>query len=409
MKKRAIIFVATAVLLIVAGIVFLPPLFRAPQGNNPENALAPGEYYTCPMHPNVRSDHPGNCPICGMKLVKVTREPETMNMAGPGLGEVKLSPSQQVMANVSTSAAMRMRLTKEITALGTFEAAEPNIRQVSARFSGRIEHLYVTFVGQSVRKGEAVADVYSPDAISAQEEFLLALSATSPEASDLLAKAREKLILWGFTENQILDLRNTRKVSDVVKIFSPVSGTVTARKVEPQRYVSMGDELFEVMDLSSVWLDIQAYEYETHDLKTGEEVTAASDALPSKSFKGRISFISPEIDPASRTVLVRAVFPNPAGELKPGMYVNATVSVPLEETVVVPSSAVVSTGKSQVVWVEKEEGVFDPREVTVGERAEGFCQILNGLEAGESVATSGGYLLDSESQLRMPAGMSHPL
>jgi len=237
-KMKTKVIVAVSVLLLITGAFVLPALFRGHTESNQQHGQTLAEYYTCPMHPSVRSDRPGSCPVCGMDLVKKTISADTTHPVQQTLGAVTVSPSQQVLANVSTTVAERMRLHKKIRAVGTITAAEPNIRRISARFPGRLDHLYLTYTGQTVRKGDPVADVYSPEAISAQQEYLLALgsseSAVGSEAG-LLAQSREKLLRWGFTEKQIARLGQTRKVQDVVTIFSPISGTVL--QVGKRRFV----------------------------------------------------------------------------------------------------------------------------------------------------------------------------
>lgn len=414
MKTKVIVIIAAVAVLALLGVFVLPGLFQGRSGamHEHEHAGAVLEYYTCPMHPTVRSDRPGACPVCGMALVKKTVSPDTEAVIQHDIGEVAVSPSQQVLANVSTSVAEHKRLTKEIRAVGIFSAAEPNTRRISARFPGRLEHLYLRYVGQFVRRGDPVADMYSPEAISAQEEFLLALgageAATAVEGRfGLLPQSKEKLIRWGFSDAQIDELRRSRKVQDVVTLYSPISGTVTKKEVDPQQYAVAGQDLYEVSNLSTLWLNADVYEYEIPSLKIGLPVDASTDAYPGKVFRGSITFVSPSVDPSSRTVRVRAEFANRTGELKTEMYANAVIRIQLPETVVVPATAVLSTGQRRVVWVQKAEGIFEPRTVVVGETTPEFAQILDGLQGGETVVTSGGYLLDSESQLENPSAGKH--
>jgi Cu(I)/Ag(I) efflux system membrane fusion protein len=416
--KTKVVIGGVLVLLIIGGVLVVPRLFRdrTESAHQESGRASVAEFYTCPMHPSVRSDHPGACPICGMALVKKTVGPDTTRIVHEGLGPVSVSPSQQVLANVKTVIARSMMLRKEIRAVGTISAAEPNVRRISARFPGRLDHLYLTYTGQTVRKGDPVADVYSPEAISAQQEFLLALGSSEsvqhPDGeSGLLAQSREKLVRWGFTRGQIDRLVQTQKVQDVVTIYSPIGGTVIQKKVDPQHYAATGEDLYEVADLSTVWMNADVYEYEMRALKVGQTVEATSDAYPGTRFTGRITFISPSIDPSSRTVRVRAEFANPLGRLRTDMFVDASIRVQLPEAIAVPASAVLSTGQRNVIWVQKEEGIFEPRYVVLGESAEGFYQILEGIHGGDIVAESGGYLLDSESQLKVPAmsAQEHPM
>jgi Cu(I)/Ag(I) efflux system membrane fusion protein len=315
------------------------------------------------------------------------------------IGQVTLSPTKQVLANVSTSTAMKISLEKEIRGVGKIAYAGQNFRQISTRFPGRIEKLYLTYEGQQIKKDDLVADVYSPEAISAQQEYLLAKQSNS---SDLLQQSKQKLILWGFTESQLNDLDESKTVRNTFTLYSPISGTVLKKNVQQQQYVSAGENLFDVADLSTVWIYADIYEYEIQGVKVGQMVEATSEAYPGDKFSGRITFVSPTVESSSRTVQIRAEMPNTNGELKLDMFVNATIRINLPETIVVPITALLSTGTRQVVWVQKDPGIFEPRLVKIGERSNEYVQILDGIKEGETIVSSGGYLIDSESQMQTP-------
>jgi Cu(I)/Ag(I) efflux system membrane fusion protein len=367
-------------------------------------------YYTCPMHPSVHKDGPGACPICGMTLVKKTDGVVISDNEQHSLQTVTISPSRQVLANVSTSVARRMALQKEIRAVGKIDYAESNYRNISARFPGRLEKLYLTYTGQHVRKGDPVADVYSPEAISAQKEYLLAKDSYdqvkdaneifSSSAFSLLEQSKQKLLLWGFTQEQLQQLGESKQVNNNLTIYSPISGTVLKKNVDPQHYAAAGENMYDVADLSTVWIYVDVYEYEMNGIKIGQHVEVTSDSYPDETFSGTVNFISPTVDPSGRTVKVRAELPNLNEKLKPEMFVTATLKITLPPSIVVPTNAVLSTGTKQIVWIRQREGVFEPRFVKVGERSEDNIQILNGINVGDTVVTSGGYLIDSESQLQ---------
>jgi len=418
MNRRIIITVVVSCLVLTAGIYFSLRYFAPETSGGPaESAQTQKVYYTCPMHPSVKKDGPGACPICGMTLVKMTEAIQENNNLKPVPGEVHITPGKELLANVSTAEALTEALNYEIHAVGRIDYAEPNRRKISMRFPGRIERLYVTYTGQRVSTGDPVADVYSPEAISAQQEYLLSKESydgvkNEPEvisagARELLEQSREKLLRWGFTTRQISSLDASQKPLTTLTIYSPIAGTVVRKNVEPQEYAAAGEDLFEVADLSSVWLYVDVYEQDIRSVSVGQRVEAANDANRGKKFRGNVTFISPSIDPASRTVRVRADVLNARGELKIDMYVNVTIHSALEATVVVPASAVISFGTRQIVWVAKREGVFEPRTVTSGVTSGGKTQVLEGLEAGERVAVSGGYLLDSESQMQDGDGGSN--
>jgi Cu(I)/Ag(I) efflux system membrane fusion protein len=383
----------------------------AAQGEN-----KPREEYYCPMHPSVVHDRPGACDICGMTLVKRVRAAAPGRETTSGLGSVLISPSRQILAQVATVVAERKSAVKTIRASGRIEVAEPNFRHISTRFAGRIEKLYLTYTGQAVGKGDPVADLYSPEAISAQQEYLLA-SASYLEAKDspeliasgalaLLDQSRQKLLLWGWTDAQIALLDSTRRVRDTVTITSPIRGTVLKKYFDPQHYAAAGEDMYDVADLSDVWMKADVYESEIGWVSAGQQVTAAGDAFPGTLFTGKVGFISPTVDPSARTVEVRAEFPNPGDRLKPGMYVNAVIRVPLPPAIVIPAGALLLTGNRSVVWVEADSGVFRPRTVRAGTRAGDDIQILEGIDEGDRIVASGGYLLDSESQLEAASGNS---
>ena len=359
------------------------------------------DYYTCPMHPSVRSDKPGACPICHMSLVRVSAAKESQQTNGDG-ASVSVSSASSVLANISTAIVESKALTKEISAVGIIDVPEPNTQQISSRFGGRIERLHVSYVGQLIKAGDPVAEMYSPDAIGAQREFLLSLSSSEAgsDQSTMARQARLKLQLLGFTDQQLDQLAKDHNPSTLITIHSPITGTIVKKNVDLQRYVTAGESLYDVADLRTVWLQLDIYDNDISLLRIGQAVEASLDALPSVRVLGRISFISPTLDPSSRTTRVRVSLDNSSGALKPEMYAHATIRVPLSKSPVVPSTAVLSNGKHDIVWVQLEQGHFEPRTVTLGHRSGEFYQILGGLQEGETIAVSGAYLLDSESQLQ---------
>jgi membrane fusion protein, copper/silver efflux system len=400
--KQAITFYCIIVSFIAATI---GGCNSKPQGTTTDKAAAQSaqsaDVYTCPMHPSVRSDKPGVCPICHMNLVKVTMGQK------PGGGSADdqalyLSNTEQTLAQVSTTAVENRALVKEVHVVGKIDLAEPNTQRITARFAGRIEKLFVSFVGQIVRAGDPVALVYSPDAIAAQREYLIALSTTGVVSSDssLLRETRSKLLLLGFTPQQLSNLAQGRTPETSLTVYSPLSGTILRKNVDVQQYVSTGEALFEVSDLRSVWLQLDVYENDLPSLKLGQNVEASIESDLTHVVRSTISFISPVLDATSRTVRVRAVLDNSAGRLRPEMFAQTTIFVPLQKSLVVPTSAVVSYGRSDIVWIEREPGHFEPRRVTLGERGGEWIQILDGVEEGDIVASRGAYLIDSESQLR---------
>ncbi len=384
-----------------------------PLKNGAGSATEIRQLYTCSMHPSVIRDHPGLCPICGMELIKKidhTRE-EALPASAKMVDRLSLSPAQRVMANVATVSARQESLNKEVNAVGLVQYDQSRQTKVTAWIAGRLDKLYVTSVGSLVSKESPVAEIYSPDLIAAEQEYLLAIKSreqlkNSPFTSlaqngeGLVASAKQRLLLFGVKESQIATLEKTGRSDIRIPIYTPQSGVVIEKMVQQGQYVNMGEALFNIADLSVVWVEIELYENEFATIHLGQQVEIRSRSFPDKLFTGKISLIYPFLDPKTRTIKARVEMANPGLKLKPDMFVNATIRIPLSPAIVLPVTAVMDTGKRQVVWVESTPGTFVSRDVQVGERMHDKVQILSGIAVGEKVAVSGGYLIDSESQLR---------
>jgi membrane fusion protein, copper/silver efflux system len=416
MNKNVAIPLVLVLLIAAAGGGYY--LWNQKKGTAPKSdKAAEGQVlYTCAMHPFIIKDKPGTCPICGMELIKKVQAAGTASAKEQEmLSHVSLSPTQRVMANVATVEVGKMPLAREVAATGIVQYDQSRQAKVTAWVAGRLDRLYVNTVGSYVTKGKPVAEVYSPDLVSAQQEYLLALRSreqfkNSPIQSiaqggeGLVGSARQRLKLMGVKDAQIAALEKGGEPNIKLPIYTPLSGIVIEKMVQEGQYVNMGDALFAIADLSTVWVEVEVYENEFAALKLGQAVQITSQSYPGKIFSGRIGFIYPFLDPKTRTVKVRVELANPGLKLKPDMFVSAVIKSPLGSTIAVPSSAVMDTGKRQVVWVEKEAGMFEPRDVTVGARVGDNVQIVSGLSVGEKVAVTGGYLIDSESQLKGGGG-----
>jgi membrane fusion protein, copper/silver efflux system len=381
------------------------------------------QLYTCSMHPFIIKDKPGSCPICGMELIKkidnapadgTSQTPEQKQQADM-LGHVSLSPTQRVMANVATVEAKYGALNKEINAVGIVQFDQSRQAKVTAWIAGRIDKLNVNTVGAYVSKDKPVAELYSPDLLATQQEYLLAVKSReqlknspipsiSRNGDGLVASSKQRLMLFGVKENQIAELEKAGTPTIRLPIYTPLSGIVIEKMVQQGQYVNVGEVLFNIADLSRVWVEIDVFENEVPYVRVGQQVEIRSAVEHGAAFNGRISFVYPFHDPKTHTVKARVEMPNPGHMLKPDMFVNAIIRVPLVKGIVVPVTAVIDTGKRQVVWVETSPGMFEPRDVKVGERIDEKVQILSGLKPGDKVAVSGGYLIDSESQLKGGGG-----
>lgn len=384
------------------------------------------QLWTCSMHPFIIKDKPGACPICGMELIKkidnppadgTAQTPEQKQQAEM-LGQVSLSPTQRVMANVATVEAKKGILNKEINAVGIVQYDQSRQTKVTAWIAGRIDRLNVNTVGAYVAKDKPVAEVYSPDLLATQQEYLLAVKSReqlknspipsiSQNGEGLVSSAKQRLMLFGVKESQITELEKAGKPNIRLPIYTPLSGVVIEKMVQQGQYVNTGDTLFNIADLSTVWVEVEVYENEFPNIHLGQQVDIRSQSFPGKPFSGRVTFIYPFLDPKTRTVKVRVEMPNHGLRLKPDMFVNATIKIPLGSAIVIPVTAVMDSGKRQVVWVESSTGMFEPRDVLVGQRTDDKIQILSGINPGDKVAVSGGYLIDSESQLKGGGAADH--
>ncbi|NTW99293.1 MAG: efflux RND transporter periplasmic adaptor subunit [Geobacteraceae bacterium] len=426
-KKIAIpLAVLIVAVSIGGGWLYKKGWFKDDGGGHSKLEHAVKTLYTCSMHPFIIKDKPGTCPICGMELIKKIdsapadggAQTAEQKQQADMLGHVSLSPTQRVMANVATLEVKKATLNKEINAVGIVQYDQSRQAKVTAWIAGRIDKLNVTTVGAYVSKDKPVAEVYSPDLLATQQEYLLAVKSReqlknspipsiSQNGDGLVASSKQRLMLFGVKESQIAELEKAGKPNIRLPIYTPQSGVVIEKMVQQGQYVNTGDPLFNIADLSTVWVEIEVYENEFPNIHVGQTVEIRSQSFPGKPFTGRISFIYPFLDPKTRTVKARVEMPNPGMKLKPDMFVNAIIKVPLGSAIVVPVTAVMDTGKRQTVWVETSPGMFEPRDVQVGQQTDDKVQILSGLNPGDKVAVSGSYLIDSESQLKGGGSVDH--
>jgi Cu(I)/Ag(I) efflux system membrane fusion protein len=384
---------------------------HAPAGQAPAKPAGKVQYH-CPMHPNYVSDRPGTCPICGMDLVPV-KEEETApsTAAAQGRATVTISPQRQQLIGVRTGTVEKKQVTRTIRAVGTVQYNERALSTVSLRFGGWIEELMVKAVGDEVHKGAPLFVIYSPEVLEAQRNCLLARETvvavgenasaeTKALAEESLRSARGRLTLWEIPEDQIKQLEAGQAPKGLATIFAKVDGIVISRNIVLGAYAEASRDLYALADLSTVWLQADVYEYEMPLVKVGQEARMLLSSMPGEGFAGTVSYVYPYLNEATRTVRVRLEFPNPQGTLKPGMYATVLISADLGEQLVVDDNAILDTGVRQIAFVDLGEGRFEPRELTVGQRADRMTVILKGLAEGEKVVTSANFLIDSESQLK---------
>ncbi len=353
--------------------------------------------YTCSMHPQIRRNEPGNCPICGMELIPVG-EADEQDEATFTMTEAAVK-----LAAIQTTSVERRRPEVEVRLPGRVATDERLVSSITAQFSGRIDELYVDFTGTYVQKGEKLAAIYSPELISAQRELLEAAK-NKETYPGLYESTLRKLRLWGLPESQIQRIEASGEVTDLIPIVAKQSGYVTQKNVDVKDYVDEGTVMYKVADLSRLWVLFDAYETDFGAIDTGDTVDFTVRSHPGKIFNARITYIDPFINPETRTARVRAEVENSEGTLKPDMLARGTVNGTIgnDEALMVPRSAVMWTGKRSIVFVkqtEREVPTFEPRLVTLGQRAGDYYVIEEGVEEGEQVVTHGNFKLDSAAQL----------
>jgi RND family efflux transporter MFP subunit len=379
--------------------------------------------YRCPMHPNYISDKPGKCPICGATLVPVEEGEETASGAVEGYGSLKVTPERQQWIGVKTGIVRRRQIQKIIRTVGLVDYDEKRIAKIHTRISGWIEDLFVDYTGKLVKKGEPLLTIYSPELVSTQEEYLLALkgraelvsspfSNVSLGAKTLLDATRQRLLLWDISEDQIQALQRTGKPQTTMTLHSPIEGFVLDKKAFEGKYVKPATDLYVIADLSVVWVYADIYEYEIPFVHVGQEARVSLSYMPGEEFVGKVDYIYPYMEEKTRTVKVRLVFDNPGWKLKPKMYGNVRIQADLGEQLAVPDDAVLDTGTRQIVFLYHEDGTFEPREVKLGYELEDSYIVLDGLAEGDRIMTSANFLIDSESKLRaatqaMASGHQH--
>ena len=411
--------------------------------------------YRCPMHPAITSDHPGDCPICGMKLVLVVssatdsvgatkagerkilfyRSPMNPKQTSPvprkdemgmdylpvhedeltegakvpGMAAVTIDPSRQQLIGLRTAKVSKGSVGGTWHTVARIEVAPSHVRKTNVKIEGFVERVFVDFVGQSVRKGQPLFSIYSPALLAAQNEYLLALQtkeslakggALTENGDSLVTSARRRLELWDVPASEIARLTSTREPSKTLTLVSPIAGVVTAKNVVQGARLSPGEAPYEITDLGEVWAMADAYESDLTRIQVGMKALLTLAAYPDRTFSGQVAFIDPVFDPKTRTVKVHMHFMNPKRELKPEMFGEVTLQGVTREGLRVPADAVIRAGNQDVIFLASGAGKFEPRVVQIGAKIGDEVEVTGGLELGQEVVTRANFLVDSESQLR---------
>lgn len=360
-----------------------------------------GTIWTCSMHPHIRMDQPGKCPICGMDLIPLVQT-GTSQQIDPDA--IQLTREAVALANVLTTKVSKQTAVREVRLYGKVKADERRFQSQVSQLTGRIEKLHVNFTGEQVSLGQKLAEIYSPELVTAQQE-LLETSKTKQSHPELYEASKEKLRQWKLTDNQIESIENSGTIIGNFEVLSTTSGTVSSRKVNSGDYVSRGMVLFDIADLSNVWILFDAYETDLPFINKGEKMKFTIQAVPGTEFAGNIAFIDPVIDPVTRVARVRVEAPNIGGKLKPEMFATGIVFSKLQEyrnSIVIPKSAVLWTGKRSIVYVKDpgaEEPVFKLREIGLGPMLGDSYVVTDGLAEGEEIVTHGTFSVDAAAQL----------
>ena len=391
-------------LLVFTGVFLGWLLFHSSKGTKEDlsrsDIVTKKEIWTCSMHPQIRLDHPGKCPICAMDLILLNQDSGTKMDSDA----VSFSKEALELANVATSTVSHHQPVKEVRLYGKVQADERLLQNQVAHIGGRIDKLFVNFTGEPVHKGQLLAMIYSPELVTAQQELIEAAKSKQSQP-EIYEASKQKLMQWMLTERQIAKIESSGRVKTNFEVYSNTSGIVTAKRVATGDHVSEGSVLFEIANLSSVWVLFDAYEIDLPFLKVGNNISFTIQAMPGTNFSANIKFIDPVIDPVNRVAKVRVEVNNSGAKLKPEMYATGLVRANLNEyrdKLVIPRSAVLWTGKRSIVYVKQpntEEISFKMREIELGPMLGNSYVVENGLKEGEEIVTDGTFSVDAAAQL----------
>ncbi|BAU52071.1 efflux RND transporter periplasmic adaptor subunit [Mucilaginibacter gotjawali] len=385
--------------LFVLVFLFAVLLSSCKQKTQPIARVQDKVYYTCSMHPQVHELHPGNCPICGMKLIKVEF---TGAPAGPDKNKLVLTAAQIQLAGIQTDTVKEENTGSEKTISGTVTTNENKAEELSAKIAGRIQQLFVRAPGEKISAGQPIYAIYSENLQESEKEYLLAkqqqkvLHNPDVDYAQLISAAENKLLLWGLTPAQIRNLAASGKVSPTVTVYSKVNGTVSDIAVHEGDYVTEGMTILKTQALSSLWVQAQVYASETGYFKVNDQVNVSFPDLNGQVITGKVEFMNPELSDNSKVDLIRISIPNNQGVIRPGMQAYIAMNKGGKRSLAIPASAILSSGTGNTVWVRNSDGSFSMRQVSLGAGNNSFVAIISGLSPGEVVVSNGAYLLNSE-------------
>ncbi len=410
MRTRAIIVVV--MMSLAAG---LAALYTGCGKEGRENGAVQATQYHCPMHPTIISNKPGNCPICGMKLVPMDQGEQAV--AGgptstiPGLAVVSITPKSRQVMGLELGTVEKRVLSREVRTSARIDADETRLHHVTLKVDGWVGELFASFTGQDVKKGDPLLTIYSPDLVSAQREYLTAVEARDRMAAsndadarqgadDMVVAARRRLEGWDISDEQINRLDATRDVEKYLTLQAPMSGVVIERNVTAGHKAMAGEVLMTIADLTHVWGDADIYQSDLPYVRVGMPLEMTLPYWPDKTFRGKVIFVSPTLDPETRTLHARLEIPNPELLLRPGMYGDASLYYSIGEKLAIPIDAVMFSGRRTYAFKDGGDGRLIPTEITVGTRGDGWYEVLAGLKEGDRIVVSANFLVDSESSLK---------
>ncbi|NQV18718.1 MAG: efflux RND transporter periplasmic adaptor subunit [Armatimonadetes bacterium] len=396
-------FIRLNIILIILTVLLVG--CTAKQNKNVQHNHSEVDYYTCSMHPAVVQEEPGECPICGMDLVlkevsdEMKPKQETYDSDNK---TIRIDPVVVQNMGVRVNHVQYRDISHNVRTIGKVELADDKSYSVNLRFSGWIENIFADKVGQKVMKGDKLFEIYSPELISAQEEYLLVVN-TYGEESDLAKAAQRRLILWNIPQSHLDEIIEHNSAQQNVIIKTPQTGYVLHKTIQQGSTVKAGKDLYHIGNLDKIWILADIYEFDISFVKEGQDVKIELTHQPGKIWKGNISFIYPTLNPKTRTQKIRIELNNKELNLKPGMFANVEIEVEkMKNVLTTPTEAIINSGTRKVVFISKGDGRYESREIQTGlaDDSEFYTQVISGLEDGEIVVVSGQFLLDSESQLQ---------